>query len=71
MLTQAQDLVIFGHLNMEFTTYFDFGELQSLSFDEDRNNCRYVFNLMVNALQLHNYQIFCVYKLLLNQELNI
>jgi hypothetical protein len=71
MLIQAQDLVIFGHLNMEFASYFDFGELQSLSFDEAKNNHRYLFELMVDALMLHIYWIFCIYKLLLSEELGI
>lgn len=71
MLIQAQDLVTFGHLNKEFASYFDIGKLQSLVFYEAINNRRYVFELMVNALMLHNYRIFCLYKLLLNQKLNI
>jgi hypothetical protein len=40
---------------MEFASYFDFGELQSQSFDEARKNHKYVFELMVNVLMLHNY----------------
>jgi len=55
MLIQAQNLIIFGHLNMEFASYFDFGELQSQSFDEAKKNLKYVFKLMVNVLMLHNY----------------
>jgi hypothetical protein len=30
--------MIFGHLNLEFASNFDFGELQSISFDEAINN---------------------------------
>jgi hypothetical protein len=55
MLIQAQNLIIFKHLNMEFASYFDFGELQSLFFYEARKNSKYVFELMVNVLMLHDY----------------
>jgi hypothetical protein len=34
LLIQAHDLMIFGHLNLECASNFDFGELQSISFDE-------------------------------------
>jgi hypothetical protein len=42
--------------------------LQSLFFYEARKNSKYVFELMVNVLMLHDYWIFCVYKLLLSQS---
>jgi hypothetical protein len=67
LLIQAHDLMIFGHLNLKCASNFDFGKLQSISFDEAIDN-RYVFELLVNALVLHS-RISCVYEFLLNQKL--
>ncbi len=67
LLIQAHDLMIFGHLNLEFASNFDFGKLQFISFDEVVDN-RYVFELLVNALVLHS-RISYVYELLLNKKL--
>jgi hypothetical protein len=67
LLIQTHDLMIFDHLNLECACNFNFGELQSISFDEVIDN-KYVFELLVNALVLHN-RISCEYELLLNQEL--
>jgi hypothetical protein len=66
---QAQDFMIFGHLNLEFAFNFDFGEMHSISFYEASNNNRYVLELMVNALILRSYNIFSIYELLLSQKL--
>jgi hypothetical protein len=52
------------------STSFDFmSELQSFQFHGNRCSSMFLFKTMVNALNLHKYRIFCIYNLLLNQDL--
>jgi hypothetical protein len=66
--TRFHDLMIFGHLNLEFAINFDFGEMHSISFDEASNNNRYVLELMVNAFILPSYNIFSIVMTFLVRE---
>jgi hypothetical protein len=38
-------------------------------FNGNKDNNKYVFETMGNALIFHNYMIFCLYNMLLNEEL--
>jgi hypothetical protein len=67
LVIQEQDPLI----NKEpMSTSSDFmSELQSFPFHGNRCSSMLLIETMANALNLHSYRIFCIYNLLLNQDL--
>jgi hypothetical protein len=55
---------------VHMSTSSDFmSELQSSHFHGNRRSRMFLFETMVNAMNLHSYRTFCIYNLLLNQDL--